>query len=180
MRSTVGFLLAELGDFQSAEDALRTALADADRMGLQEVNGVLLQNLGYVVAYCGRLDEARSLELRALEVLEKRGDARLEGLCHNYLATIALLDQPGMVEEGESLVRLVHAEALRAAGRQGDFVAATAAARAALQARAAKISDPEWRRRFLTAVPDNARTIALAEDAEREQGRGPERDQATA
>ena len=37
-----------------------------------------------------------------------------------------------------------------------------ASAREHLLARAAKISDPVWRRRFLTAVPDNARTLALA------------------
>jgi hypothetical protein len=31
-----------------------------------------------------------------------------------------------------------------------------------LLARAAKISDPVWRERFLTGVPDNSRTLALA------------------
>ena len=62
-------------------------------------------------------------------------------------------------------MRLVHAEALRAAGLEAEFRAAIAEARSHLLARAAKISDPEWRRRFLGAVPDNARTLALADRA---------------
>jgi hypothetical protein len=37
-----------------------------------------------------------------------------------------------------------------------------AAAREHLLSRAAKISDPVWRERFLTQVPNNARTLALA------------------
>ena len=78
----------------------------------------------------------------------------------------ATLESLGMIEEGESLVRLVHAEALRAAGLEAEFAVAIAQARAHLLARAAKISDPEWRRRFLTAVPDNAPTFALADRAE--------------
>jgi tetratricopeptide (TPR) repeat protein len=218
IRSNLGFILTELGDYRGAEEALRAALADANRMGLHDVAASALHNLGYVVAHRGRLDEARSLELRAAEALEKQGDLRIGGSARIYLAAIALLsgdpiaaereaesavaalqvapplrvaavamlarsllaqgraadalpiareafaslESMGMIEEGESLVRLVHAEALRAAGLEAEFAAAIADARRHLLARAAKISDPEWRRRFLTAVPDNARTLALA------------------
>jgi tetratricopeptide (TPR) repeat protein len=221
IRANLGFILAELGDFQGAEEALRTALADADRMGLHDVAPAALHNLGHVVAYCGRLDEARTLEQRAVEAFVQQGDPRLLGMARTYVAKIALLsgdlataerearaasealrvapparpaavavlarallelgrpaealpiareafealESLGMIEEGESLVRLVYAEALQAAGPTEEFAAAVASARDHLLARAAKISDPGWRQRFLTAVPDNARTLALAGEA---------------
>jgi eukaryotic-like serine/threonine-protein kinase len=218
IRANLGFTLAELGDFEGAEEALRTALGDANRLGLHDVGTVALHNLGHVVAYRGSLDEARALEQRAVDAFLQQGDPRLMGAARTYLAKIALLsgDLPaaerearaaadalhvappqraaavavlarallaldrseealpvareafatleslGMIEEGESLVRLVYAEALAAAGLKEEFTTAIGNARAHLLARAAKISDPEWRRRFLTAVPDNARTLLLA------------------
>src|SRR5262249_7862108 len=74
----------------------------------------------------------------------------------------AILESLGAVDEGESRIRLVYAEALAAAGENERFDQALASARAHLLARAAKISDPAWRERFLTTVPDNARTLALS------------------
>ena len=217
-RSNIGFILAELGDFQGAEEALRPALADADRLGLHDVTTAVWQNLGYALAYLGRLDEARGNEQRAVDASARAGDPRMEGLARTYLAKIALLSGDaasaerearaaallleiapplraaavavlaralleqgraeealpiarealstlqalGMIEEGETLVRLVHAEALAALGRTEELAVALADAREHLLARAAKISDTAWRERFLAAVPDNARTLALA------------------
>ncbi len=66
----------------------------------------------------------------------------------------------GSLEEGESLVRLVHVEALAAAGRTAEARAALHHARARLLSRADRIRDPAWRERFLTQVPDNAATLA--------------------
>jgi hypothetical protein len=60
-------------------------------------------------------------------------------------------------------VPLVYAESLLAAGDPDAARAMIATARDAVLARAAKIADPEARRRFLEAVPENARTLALAE-----------------
>ncbi|WP_437964093.1 protein kinase [Sorangium sp. So ce260] len=74
----------------------------------------------------------------------------------------AQLAEFGTLEEGESLVRLTYAEALAASGRHAEAIAALASARAALLARAEKLSDPTWRERFLRDVPDNARTLELA------------------
>jgi tetratricopeptide (TPR) repeat protein len=218
IRTNLGVILSELGEYRGAEDALRVALADAGGMGLHDVETAAMQNLGHALAYLGRLDEARTLEQRAIEDYRKQGDARMEGVSRNYLAKIALLsgdlptaesearaasealrvapplragavaslarvylaegrpeeallaareafetlEELGMIEEGESLVRLVYAEALSAAGLRKDFLAAITDARKKLLERAEKISDPEWRGRFLTAVPDNARTLELA------------------
>jgi tetratricopeptide (TPR) repeat protein len=74
----------------------------------------------------------------------------------------AQLELTGTLEEGESAVRLAYAEALRAGGEAAAFADVIALARAKLLDRAARISDPVWRERFLTAVPENARTLALA------------------
>ncbi len=76
IRANLGYMLAELGDFDGAEEALRTTLGDANRMGLFDVATVALHNLGHVLAYCGQLDEARALELRAVEAFQRQGDLR--------------------------------------------------------------------------------------------------------
>jgi tetratricopeptide (TPR) repeat protein len=73
-----------------------------------------------------------------------------------------LLETLGGIEEGESLVRLAYAEALDAVGRRAEALAAFVAGAERLQERAAKMSDPAWRKGFLERVPENARTIARA------------------
>jgi tetratricopeptide (TPR) repeat protein len=217
VRSNQGFVLAELGDFEGAEAALRRSLTEAGRMGLCDVETAALQNLGRVLAYLGRLEEARSLEQRAADIFKGLGDPRMEGASLSYLAEIELfagdldlaeqkaraavakldvapptqatamavlsrvllrrgrveealrearlsfatLEVLGALEEGESLVRLVLAEALEAAGERSELVQAIGSARDRLLTRAAKISDEAWRDQFLTAVPDNARTLAM-------------------
>jgi tetratricopeptide (TPR) repeat protein len=72
-----------------------------------------------------------------------------------------LLESLGGVDEGEALIRLVWAEALR---KDGDPRALPAIARAKqrLLERAAKIGDAALRERFLTALPENARTFSNA------------------
>jgi tetratricopeptide (TPR) repeat protein len=217
VRANIGFVLEELGDFERAERALRTALLEAGKMGLCDLEAAALQNLGRALAYLGRLEEARSIEQRATDMFKELGDPRMEGVSLMYLAEIALfagdlelaeqearsaaakldvapptqataiavlgrvllrrgrveealhaarqafaiLESLGALEEGESLVRLVHAEALEAAGEPAELARAIASARDRLLSRAAKITDPAWREQFLKAAPDNARTLAM-------------------
>jgi tetratricopeptide (TPR) repeat protein/predicted Ser/Thr protein kinase len=59
-------------------------------------------------------------------------------------------------------VRLVHAEALHATGAHDAAQHAIAGARARLFVIADKIAEPSYRASFLEAVPENARTLALA------------------
>lgn len=66
------------------------------------------------------------------------------------------------VEEGEALVRLVHAEALAANERHDEAAEVAAEARRRLEARAARITDRGWRDAFLHRVPVHARLLALA------------------
>jgi hypothetical protein len=60
-------------------------------------------------------------------------------------------------------VRLAHAEALHATGAHDAAARAIADARARLLAIAAKIGDPGYQASFLERVPENARTLALAD-----------------
>jgi hypothetical protein len=73
----------------------------------------------------------------------------------------AELEALGTLEEGESLVRLAYAESLAAAGDGAAAALALSRAHASLLGRAAKISDPGRRERFLTGVPENARILSL-------------------
>jgi eukaryotic-like serine/threonine-protein kinase len=75
---------------------------------------------------------------------------------------MALLESLGGLEEGESLVRLVHAEALAALGQPAEAREAILSAYERLSERASKIRNSMWRAWFLEAVPENARTVALA------------------
>jgi eukaryotic-like serine/threonine-protein kinase len=61
-----------------------------------------------------------------------------------------------------AFVRLVHAEALHAAGHEERARAAIAAARDHLLAVAARVVEAAYRKSFLEDVPENARTFALA------------------
>ncbi|MGK4003969.1 protein kinase [Sorangium sp. So ce1036] len=218
VRMNVGYMHAELGDFEGAEAMLRSALAGAEWMGLHELAAATLSNLGHVLGYRGRLEEAQRTEREAIALLQRLGDPRTEGSARTYLARIALLARDfegaereactaaeilqsapplraaavavrarallglgrfdeglsaageaysmlralGAIEEGESSVRLVYAEALEANGMEADCAAAIAAAKERLLERAAKISDPVWRERFLT-LPDNRKTLVMAE-----------------
>ncbi|WP_437572891.1 protein kinase domain-containing protein [Sorangium sp. So ce542] len=127
-----------LGDLEAAEDEARAAVArsqSAPTLGVQAYAVLARALLGL-----GRVDEAVRTATEASSMLESFGT----------------------IEEGESLVRLTVAEALAASGRHAEASAAIASARAALLARADKLSDPTWRERFLRDVPDNARTLELA------------------
>ena len=79
-------------------------------------------------------------------------------------ARLALLQSLGGVE-GESLIRLVYAEALIADGDHEAGRLAIDEARTKLLERARRIEDDELRATFLTAVWENARTLELASSA---------------
>jgi eukaryotic-like serine/threonine-protein kinase len=86
----------------------------------------------------------------------------------------ALLDEVGGMEERENLVRLVIAEALAANGDWPAARAKLAVARDRVLDLAARIEDADMRRSFLTRVPENARTLHLAEEWFGPAGSAPE------
>jgi len=72
------------------------------------------------------------------------------------------VDEP--IEEGESLIDLVVAEAHRANGLTKEANRAIESARARVLERAAGLDDEELRRAFLENVPENVRILALANE----------------
>jgi eukaryotic-like serine/threonine-protein kinase len=64
--------------------------------------------------------------------------------------------------QNEARIHLVYIEALRATGAMDAARVEIERASAALQARAAKIANAEWRKSYLEALPENARTLELA------------------
>ena len=73
------------------------------------------------------------------------------------------LAQLGEIEEGEAAVRLVLVDCLEASGAHEESRGVLAQSRAWLLARAARISEPSWRTRFMNEVPTNAKLLASAD-----------------
>jgi len=70
----------------------------------------------------------------------------------------------GGADEGEAMLRLVHAEALAATGDLAASRSALDVAVDRIRARAERIRDPEQRASFLRDLPENARTLELWAD----------------
>jgi tetratricopeptide (TPR) repeat protein len=93
-RINLGYAYAELGAFERAEELLRRAQKDAERIGLPTLLAYALQNLGNVLRALGRFEEAREQERRAAAVGASIDDRRVEGAARAYgaLMTLALGD----------------------------------------------------------------------------------------
>jgi tetratricopeptide (TPR) repeat protein len=90
VRSNLGYVYSELGDFQRAEAALREALGACDRMGLHDLSATVHHNLGRVLGFGPELAEAERLERMAVDAFQRQGEPRLEGLARVYLAEILM------------------------------------------------------------------------------------------
>jgi tetratricopeptide (TPR) repeat protein len=102
---------------------------------------------------------ARAIRADVLLAEGRAEEALVEAEAAN--AILASLDG---IEEGESFIRVVYAEALRASGDLAGSRAAITEARERLLARAEKVVDAGLRESFLTRVPENARTVARARE----------------
>ncbi|WP_438015146.1 protein kinase [Sorangium sp. So ce315] len=173
----LGLALAHAGEVEAARAALRSSIEALERRGdrRRECEGRL--QLARVLLLAGEpaLAEAAS---RAAEALARAAPERLPAAMAARARALLDLGRPGEAlaattealsllesdrhEEEGFLVRLVHAEALAAAGQAAEARGAIALARNGLLVRAGRISDPAWRERFLRDVPDNARILALA------------------
>jgi eukaryotic-like serine/threonine-protein kinase len=174
----LGVVLARQGRVEEA----RTLEADAvialaaQRVPLRE--GLARAYLASILGMLGETGTAERNARLAIELLAGAPPLRAQGLSAlaelhlqerrpgdaltSASEAMRLLSPSGIIEEGESQVRLVHAEALAAVGQHKAARAAIAEARARLLSRAAAISDPTFRASFLARVPENARTLDLA------------------
>lgn len=219
-RVNAAFAKIELGAYAGAETELRSAIAGAERMGLNNVVLGARANLGIVLNRLGKTADSRTLMLEVLKESVSEGDRRLEAAARTQLALVLLdsgdlagalreakgaveltpanapskalaygvlarvqlandraiaaveaaehgldlLNAIGGIEEGESLVRLVFAQAKHASGDLPGAREAIYSAEARLAARAALITDPTLKKTFLRNVPENAETERLARE----------------
>ncbi len=148
VRTNLGYVYCELGDFQRAEAALRQAFLASERMGLRDLSAGVLHNLGRVLGFGKELAEAERLERAAVEAFRRQGEPRLEGAARIYLADIltAAGELEGAAREAAAAVETLavapslHVAALAAlararlaAGDVGDGVAAAREAHDALE-----------------------------------------------
>jgi len=172
--------LSRRGKLAEAIELERQAVAALGEQGNQRLSGVARGYVARMLLESGDTEAALEEATRAVEILEgapallcsalamlalvhlagRRAEAALEAAARGaeLLATV------GESAVGESLVRQAHIEALLAAGRRDEAAKAVAEARARIDARAARIADPEWRKHFTTGLVENVRTVELARE----------------
>ena len=176
--STLGAPLCRLGALDEAREALMKAIAFLEAQGDRRLAGASRTYLAGCLMRAGNLAGAEAEARRAVAQLERigplvvlaratlaavllaRGEAS-ESLAEAR-AAVALLDRLGMVEEGSAFARVVHAEALFAAGDLPAARTAIAHARTRLLDVAAQLDDAARREQFLQRVEENARTLELS------------------
>ncbi|WP_437646727.1 serine/threonine-protein kinase [Sorangium sp. So ce362] len=176
-RQNLGVALARLGELAEARAVQAEAVRSFAAMREPRMEGASRAYLAGALHAAGDLAGAEEEARRAVGMLElarpllpyalatladvllaagRRGEALAEAR-----RAAEILSEIGQLEEGEALVRVVHAEALWAAGDREGARSALAEAEARLGERAGKIADPAWRASFVERVPEHARTAAL-------------------
>jgi tetratricopeptide (TPR) repeat protein len=175
-KHNLGLVLALLGSFPEAEALEREALAMFEAQGDVRFAGATRNYLGRILSLAGRRAEAEAVLRETLSAPALNPAVRANALA--MLVPVLLPERPaealaaareaigvvealGGIEAGEALIRLAYTEALLANGKAEAGAESAAVARERLLERAARIRDPRWRESFLTAVPENARTLAL-------------------
>ena len=177
-QQNLGLALGRLGTWERALLLERASLATFEAQGDVRRAGCSLLYLALIELESGRVEDAERTARQAVDVLAKNAPIRCNALavvaqillCRGKIgpasgaATEAyeLLRSLGSIDEGESRVRLVHAQALEAYGETDNARDVMREALEALRSRAAKIQDAAHREAFLGAIPENARTLALA------------------
>jgi tetratricopeptide (TPR) repeat protein len=179
-QANLGQVLGYLGQVAKAREMVEAAVAALQQLGDPRIEGAARCYLAKIFLLVGdpvsAEREAKSAvedllaapRFRALAVAILARALLYQGRADEALTAAhemsTLLASLGAMEAGESLVRLTYAEVLYAAGDFERARAAIAEARERLLANAAKIGDPKYRKSFLENVPENARTLALAQE----------------
>jgi tetratricopeptide (TPR) repeat protein len=174
----LGPVLAQRGALGEARTALGRAAEFFRKQGDRRLEGLSLAYLAMIALRAGEPAGAATQARAACEILRAIPPTLAIALAWLSRALLAdgrpaealapareameIVDRLGGIEEGEALVRLVHAEVMAAAGQQAEAARAIFAARKRLLERAHRIADPAWRKSFLERLPDHARTLALA------------------
>jgi tetratricopeptide (TPR) repeat protein len=176
--NNLGIALARLDQLEEALQVEAEAAHLASAQGDQRIAGASHHYCALIHMLRKELGQAEAEAQVATEMLKAAPPLRAHALATFACVRLAqqrpaeamalaneamgLLDSLGGIEEGEASVRLVHAEALHASGEQREACRAITLGVARLDERARKIKDARWRQSFLRNVPDNARTLSLA------------------
>ncbi len=176
IRHNLGLVLAHLGRSGEAIEVEEEALRTCDPANRRMVQGCELY-LARIHLMAGRLGDAERHAERALgaaappaleayglavQAMVRLGLGRVDEARASAERAVAVLAEVQRIDEGEAYIRLAHAEVRRASGDDEGARRAVAEAWSRLRERAAQIADTAVRERFLAAVPENARTAALA------------------
>jgi serine/threonine protein kinase/tetratricopeptide (TPR) repeat protein len=178
VRANLGFTLARLGNLDQALEMEHVALDQCVREGYRRFEIASRLYLSVILALRDQLPEAER-EARAA-IAAAQGAPPIKAYALATLADMLLgqgralealiAAEEGMeilrelsgVEEGEALIRLVHAMSLEATGDTQAAQDEIGEARRRLLERADRITDARLRRSFLDHVPENARTLAFS------------------
>ncbi len=98
-RASVGHAYNELGAYPRALRALRDALVISERMGLDNVVGIIQAQLGRAITRTSSHLEGRDMMSKAIATLAAQKNTRLEGVARSWLANIDL--ERGELESAE-------------------------------------------------------------------------------
>lgn len=178
VRANLGISLASLGRIDEGIQSLTVALEHARVQGNVRAEAYATTYLARMLAWQSQYDVALASAQQAAHLAENMPGLR--GFAHAVQADILLAQgQPAAaldlatsamnilqelegVEEGESLIRVVHALALRGLGHAQEGKRWINVARRGLRAKAARIGDERWRQCYLENDPDNARLLRIA------------------
>jgi serine/threonine protein kinase/tetratricopeptide (TPR) repeat protein len=176
-RIHLGVALARRGELDEAETSLIEAVAVFRAGDNQRMETVARRALAEVYLMGGDLVQAETEALRAAAIAELMPPIRAHALAtladvlrHRGRASEALaaaqeaaqlLAAQGHMVQGEAGVRAALVEALEAAGHKDEALESLTEAHAWLSLRAERIEPGAAREKFLHAVPDHARIVAL-------------------
>ncbi|HUS66424.1 MAG TPA: AAA family ATPase, partial [Kofleriaceae bacterium] len=179
-RHNLGLTLARLGRFDEARRVETQAIAEFRQLGNRRMQGASYEYLALIELAAGT-DAAETAARAAVEIAQAEPvlplnlSESLAILAQALLAcgrsdeahaaaarAVEILDALGGIDDGEALIRLTWVESLFARGDAPRGKEALALAEERLIERARAMTDPAMRRAFLEAVPENARTVALA------------------
>ncbi len=161
-----------------AEQALQDALSIFGRLQYPRPESQCLAWLARALSQSGRFDEASELvdKARALSKVDPTAQAlalamsaevdRQQGMFESALSfarDAMTLHQAHHLAENVALTWVALVEALLGGGQVDEARASLGGALVWLHARADTFANPDWRRAFLTQVPENARLMALGE-----------------
>jgi tetratricopeptide (TPR) repeat protein len=176
-QQNIGLLRLLQGRYDEAIDYEEKSAPVFEQQGDPRLATFSLVYMARAFAARGELDRAREIALHAVDISEPQPPAHASALAHlaeielarleidvaveHAAAAYAILEKLGGLEDTESSVRLIHCEALVAAGRAEDAKAPLRAAVASIESRAEKIKVERFRESFVR-TPENVRTFDLA------------------